>query len=635
MEQSIIITEESKCQGCNKCIGACPVKFANEAFYDSEGNNKIRVNKELCIHCGKCIEVCDHGARDYSDDTDNFFKDLENGVKISLVVAPAIRTNFSGYEKLFGFLKQKGINAIYDVSFGADITTWAYLKAIKEMKLDSVIAQPCPVVVNYVEKYQPQLIGKLAPIHSPAMCTAVYIKKYSKITDKIAFLSPCLAKQDEFKSKDTNDLISYNVTFKKLSDYLTKNNINFSSFDSKGFDNIECGLGLLFSKPGGLRENVLDRVPSAWVKRVEGTENIDKYLRHYNKRIQSKQTVPLIVDILNCTFGCNDGTGTLRNMDINDIDIQMRHLSKEKKNKKVFLKRQVDVLYKKFDKDLDYHDFIRNYTNQSSHITQMDLSEDKINAAFKALHKTSEMDKKINCNTCGYSNCNKMAVAIANHINHVDNCIHYNKAILIIENNLTKEREQEAIKSSQEIEALRQNTEENLKAIRLAVKEISVSVKEIVDGSEEVNSSTEGILSESQDIMQTTSQLENITQVIKEEMNAFANASSQIISISEQTNLLSLNANIEAARAGELGKGFIVVANEVKKLADTSKEIVKSTQKEEADILSSVETLLEISQNLKTKINTINEELMNISAAIEEMTAKTMDVESTAATLVQ
>jgi methyl-accepting chemotaxis protein len=265
----------------------------------------------------------------------------------------------------------------------------------------------------------------------------------------------------------------------------------------------------------------------------------------------------------------------------------------------------------------------------------MDTSADKIEAAFKALHKVTQADKEINCNTCGYNSCRKMAEAVANNINHVDNCIHYNKAVLMIENNIIAEREQETKKSSHEIEALRQKTEDNLAMIRNAVKDISVAVKEIVEGGEEVNTSTSGILCESQEMLDTTHQLEKITEVIKEEMNAFANASAQIIEISEQTNLLSLNASIEAARAGELGKGFVIVASEVKKLSENSKEVAKSTKKEETDIINNVSALLKIAEELKNKIRKINEEMINISAAIEEMTAKTMDVEGTASSLVQ
>ena len=60
-------------------------------------------------------------------------------------------------------------------------------------------------------------------------------------------------------------------------------------------------------------------------------------------------------------------------------------------------------------------------------------------------------------------------------------------------------------------------------------------------------------------------------------------ATASITSIAEETNLLSLNASIEAARVGESGKGFVVVADQIQKLADQSShsslEIEETSQK--------------------------------------------------------
>ena len=632
---NIIITNESKCQGCNKCIGACPVDYANESFLDSEGNNKTRVNHDLCIQCGKCLAVCDHGARDYQDDTAGFFDDLKNGEKISIVVAPSIRTNYKEYRKLFGYLKACGIRVIYDVSLGADITTWAYLKAIDKLKLKSIVAQPCPVVVNYVEKYKPSLIEYLAPIHSPALCTAVYMKKYKMVSDNIAFLSPCIAKQNEFTDKETMQFINYNVTFKKINEYIINNNIDLNSYENKDFDNDDCGLGLLFPKPGGLKKNVLDRVPNAWVKQIEGTDQVINYLEEYNKRVDANKVVPLLVDILNCPFGCNDGTGTEKNNEIDEIDFTMRDLQQNKIKKSFTQKKQTDILFREFDKILDWKDFIRKYTDKSSLVTNIVSSDDKINAVFASMHKLTNEDKKINCNTCGYGNCKSMAIAIANNLNHIDNCIQYNKVSLKIENEKMAESESDAILYSQQIETLKQKTEENLADIKQAVKDIVLAVTEIVEGSEDVNSSTTNILEESQDILNTSEKLEKITFVIKNELDHFSEASSRIINISEQTNLLSLNASIEAARAGEFGRGFTIVASEVKKLAESSKLVASSTQKEQEGILLNVNNLLDIAKNLNGKISLINDDIMTISATIEEIIAKTIDVESFATSLVK
>ena len=103
---------------------------------------------------------------------------MRSGKKISVIIAPAFLANYPNeYGRVLGYLKQKGVNHIYSVSFGADITTWDYLRYITENNFTGGISQPCPAIVNYIEKYIPELIPRLVPIHSPMMCTAIYVKK--------------------------------------------------------------------------------------------------------------------------------------------------------------------------------------------------------------------------------------------------------------------------------------------------------------------------------------------------------------------------------------------------------------------------------------------------------------------------
>ena len=601
---SLVYTNDS-CQGCNRCISVCPVITANYSDTTSQDTQRINVHPENCINCGACLKACEHNAREYNDDTEEFFDALKRGEKISLLLAPAFMANYpSEYGSVLGGLKKLGVRHIISVSFGADITTWAYINYITKYNFLGGISQPCPAVVNYIERYSPRLLKKLMPVHSPMMCAAIYAKKYEGITDKLAFISPCIAKKAEIDDPNTNGYISYNVTFNHLMDYVREHNIYGENIK----DEIEYGLGSIYPMPGGLKENVYWFCgEDVFIRQVEGDRAAWEYLKTNEEQLASNSKSLFMVDILNCEKGCLYGTGIEPyKWERDDAYFAINEIKNKCKKsgrmgafaKKSSPAKRLKALNRKFSK-LRLDDFIRKYTDKSSIVSLSIPSVQQLNSVYESMDKRTAESKKINCGACGYNNCKEMAIAIYNGTNKPDNCVHYMKnqleeitANMEIQNRhiLTKNQQISSF-IAEDFEQLEHSIDDMIKNSEINKNEcenISIAIKKMQEFCELLEASFSSI-------EKTLVNLEKINQ--------------SIVDVSMQTNLIAMNAAVEASRSGIAGKGFGVIADEIKRLSDNSREMSEDSDLNRDEIVKSVTELLEETRRLGGEINNMSDKI--------------------------
>ncbi len=422
----IIAVDKETCTHCHLCIGVCPVKYCNDA---SDLENGIVINHDLCIGCGACVRACTHKARTIVDDTQRFLADLAKGEQIVAMLAPAVDVSFPGeVGHLMGWLKSIGVTLNFDVSFGAEITTHQYWKAIRAGVKTPVIAQPCPSVVSYIETYKPSLIPHLAPTGSPSMDMAVWIRSIHPGV-KLAFISPCAAKKREFEDPNTKTRVQYNVTIESLKKHFDQQKIRLKDFPVATFDGpMPAERGMLYSQPGGLYEAFKRyglKLKRHQVRRTEGIEIYHEYFDELERDIQNGASDVILVDVLNCQHGCNRGTGTIYEERTTDEVLRYQSESLAKRQGASFpSEAEMKELLRQLN-ELDSLDFSRTYTDRSAKFRELDNPDEE---GIEALHvEMGKLDKKDikNCGACGYMSCDAMAKAIMNGLYRPQQCHHF------------------------------------------------------------------------------------------------------------------------------------------------------------------------------------------------------------------
>jgi methyl-accepting chemotaxis protein len=170
-------------------------------------------------------------------------------------------------------------------------------------------------------------------------------------------------------------------------------------------------------------------------------------------------------------------------------------------------------------------------------------------------------------------------------------------------------------------------------AVAAATEEASVSVQTVAASAEELSSSINEISRQVSESTRITGEAVREVKNTDQTVVSLADAAGQIggvvkliQDIAEQTNLLALNATIEAARAGEAGKGFAVVASEVKSLANQTAKATEEISSKITAMQGVTNTAVTAIRGIGSTIEQISHIIGSIASAVEEQSAATKEI---------
>ncbi len=390
--QQIITTNKARCRDCYRCVRMCPVK----AIRISEG--QAQVDPIRCLACGTCVRECPQKAKQVRSDLADVQAMIEAGGQVIASVAPSYVAAFPDYGGgLFpALLKQLGFTMVTEAAVGAEMVARETAKLVEE-EPHAHVASACPALVDMIVKYHPSVVGLIAPIVSPMIAHARYLKGRYGEDIKAVFIGPCPAKKAEAQMPDVAGSVDAVLTFEELRVWVDSADIKKDQLRSAEIDDMPASRARLFPLEGGLAEAAsmgADLLRQDFAA-ISGNVEIEEMLEN----LKNGSTIRLF-EALFCPGGCVNGACFGEGKDVfRRRNRVLQHQKRASKNSDDF-----DILAAMKNVEL-------RRTISDSPIEQPVISSEAIRAVLERTGKTDPEDE-LNCGACGYTTCRENAAAV-------------------------------------------------------------------------------------------------------------------------------------------------------------------------------------------------------------------------------
>lgn len=402
---STIQFKEVNCKDCYKCIRFCPVKAI------SFREDHAQIINDACILCGECLKSCPQNAKTISSEIENVKSFIDKKFKVYASIAPSFAAafNIKSEKYLYNIFKKLGFTYAEETAVGAERVTIEYHKLLLKKQMPNIIESSCPAIVNLIEKYYPELVPQIAPVVSPMIAHAKMMKDMYGSRIKVVFIGPCLAKKQEYKDSQNDDIIDAVITFEELEKWVEDRGLNFEIADEIETESFHHLSSRFYPAPGGIIKSLgsTKKYNYKFLK-FDGIERCIKIL----EELKNQDLQGYFFELNSCSGGCLGGA--CMNSKCGSY-LEMRE-------------RLINYVSKSVVTDskcMDYDDRIsmkKEYKDRS--IMNKIPGDNALREILKKIGKFT-IEDELDCGACGYPTCRDKAIAVYNNKASLNMCLPY------------------------------------------------------------------------------------------------------------------------------------------------------------------------------------------------------------------